>query len=189
MNRVRPPITIRRSLSWATACTAVLVAWSCLTGCHVYQFGAASLYRSDVTTIHVPIIESDSLRRNLGERLTEAVVKQLESRTTYRIVGLGDDADSQLKCRIVMDSKRVATETRTDEPRLVDLIMMVQFEWTDRQGRTLLQRNEVPLPSELLQVTDNGLMVAEIGQSIATTQQKAIDRIATQIVDQMEAAW
>jgi len=172
----------------ATLIGALCVGWW-LTGCAAYQYGSRSLYRSDVRTVHVPMIESDSFRRHLGERLTEAVVKQIETRTPYKVVGATEDADSELRCRLVSDTKRVAVETRTDEPRLLDLGLYVQMQWTDRSRQTLLQRHEIPLPSELLQIGENGLMVAEVGQSIATTQQKAIDRIATQIVDQMEAAW
>lgn len=169
--------------------TGALCAWWLLAGCQTYQFGSRTLYRSDIRTVHVPMIESDSYRRYLGERLTEAVVKQIESRTPYKVVGATAEADSELRCRLMSETKRVAAETRTDEPRLLELGMYVQMQWTDRRQQTLLQRHEVPLPSELLQIGENGLMVAEVGQSIATTQQKAIDRIATQIVDQMEMAW
>jgi len=179
----------RSRLRFAAALIGAACAVWLLSGCKVYQFGSRSLYRSDIRTVHVPMIQSDSFRRYLGERLTEAVVKQIESRTPYKVVGATAEADSELVCRLVSDTKRVTTETRTDEPRLVDLALLVQMEWTDRQRQTLLQRNEVPLPSELLQIGDNGLMVAEVGQSISTAQQKAIERVATQIVDQMEMAW
>ena len=44
-----------------------------LAGCAGYQVGTDSLYAPDVATVYVPMIESDSYRRDLGERLTEAV--------------------------------------------------------------------------------------------------------------------
>ena len=43
-----------------------------LAGCAGYQVGVRSLYRPDVYSVFVPVFESDSLRRNLGEQLTEA---------------------------------------------------------------------------------------------------------------------
>ena len=46
-----------------------------LTGCKAYQFGASTMYRFDIQTVHVAIFESNSYRRFLGQRLTEAVVK------------------------------------------------------------------------------------------------------------------
>ena len=40
-------------------------------GCAGYQVGHRSLYRPDIRTVHVPVVQSDSFRRYLGERLTE----------------------------------------------------------------------------------------------------------------------
>ena len=57
-----------------------------LSGCVGYQVGTGSLYAPDVATVYVPMIESDSYRRDLGERLTEAVVKEIELKTPYKVV-------------------------------------------------------------------------------------------------------
>ena len=67
------------------------------TGCAGYRMGARSLYRNDLRTVHVPMIESSSFRRNLGERLTEAVVKQIELTTPYKVVGDPATAESVLR--------------------------------------------------------------------------------------------
>lgn len=182
----RPASLARRR--FLLACLGIAGS-SAASGCATYRFGAATLYRSDIRTVHVPVIESDSFRRHLGERLTEAVAKQIALRTPYKVVGAGDNADSRLVCRLTGETKRVAAETRSDEPRLLDLDMTLQVEWQDRNGQSLLQRTEMPLPAELLRIGDNGLLVAEVGQTVATAQQKAIERLATQVVDQMEVAW
>src|SRR5262245_35350210 len=58
-----------------------------LSGCAGYQIGNRALYRPDLRTVHVPVIQSDSYRRYLGERLTEAIVKEIELRTPYKVVG------------------------------------------------------------------------------------------------------
>ena len=49
-----------------------------LGGCRAYQLGSTGLYRPDIRTVHVDIFTSDSYRKFLGQRLTEAVVKQIE---------------------------------------------------------------------------------------------------------------
>src|SRR5204862_2122331 len=87
---------------------AILVAF---TGCAGYQIGNRALYRPDIRTVHVPMIQSDSYRRYLGERLTEAVVKEIELRTPYKVVD-ADSADSVLTVRLVSDSKRVIANNR-----------------------------------------------------------------------------
>ena len=78
-------------------------------GCAGYQLGNRSLYRPDIRTVHVPMVQSDSYRRYLGERLTEAVVKEIELQTPYKVVD-SDSADSVLSVRLVSDSKRVLAE-------------------------------------------------------------------------------
>ena len=60
--------------------------------------------------------ESSSFRRNLGERLTEAVQKEIELKTPYKVTG-DPSADSELRGRIVGEGKRVVIESRTGEPR------------------------------------------------------------------------
>src|SRR5881397_1775573 len=69
------------------------------TGCIGYHAGTGSLYAPDVATVYVPMIESDSYRRDLGERLTEAVVKEIELKTPYKAVST-PNADSILSVRL-----------------------------------------------------------------------------------------
>ncbi len=51
-----------------------------------YQFGNRSLYSPDIRTVNVPMFKSNTLRADLGEWLTEAVVKEIELRTPYKVV-------------------------------------------------------------------------------------------------------
>ncbi len=84
-----------------TVVVAQVIFVGCLiaqSGCIGYQVGAGSLYAPDVATVYVPMIESDSYRRDLGERLTEAVCKEIELKTPYKVVST-PDADSILSVR------------------------------------------------------------------------------------------
>ena len=157
-------------------------------GCAGYQLGSRSLYRPDIRTIHVPIVESDSFRRNLGERLTEQLVKEIELKTQYKVVGAAE-ADSILTARIVSDSKKILSENRFDEPRDIEADFFVQVSWVDRRGDLIMSHNDVPADPLLLNVSQSANFVPEGGQSLATAQQEAIQRLAKQIVGQMELAW
>ena len=167
--------------------TAALLT-SAMPGCAGYQIGTGSLYRPDIRTVHVPIIESDSYRRNLGERLTEAVVKQIELKTPYKVVD-NANADTVLTARIVGDSKRVIAETATDEPRDIEVNFNVQVSWVDRRGDLISGPVGLPVCPELYHISQSANLVPEAGQSIATAQQEAIQRLAEQIVAQMEMPW
>lgn len=157
------------------------------TGCAGYQLGSQSLYRQDVVTVAVPVFQSESLRRYLGERLTEAVVKEIELKTPYK-VSQGVNADSVLTGRLIEDSKYVITENANDEPRDIELEMFVEIDWRARDGRSLLQQ-QVALPAALTSVGQAVHFVPEGGQSRVTAQQDAIEKLAEQIVARMEVPW
>ncbi|MFO0904625.1 MAG: LPS assembly lipoprotein LptE [Pirellulales bacterium] len=178
----------RRFLQWATALAggAGIVE---LSGCAGYRMGTRTMFRTDVQTVHVPIIESDTYRRYLGERLTEAVVKQIELTTPYKVIGSAENADSILRCRLTNERRQLTVETRTDESRTIEVALNVQVDWLDRAGQSLTQRTEVPMPSSLLSVAQATEFIPEAGQSSVTAQQETIDALARQIVGQMEAAW
>ncbi len=68
---MRSPSTVYRLPT--TLCCLLL-----LSGCAAYHIGNSSLFPPDIHTVYVPMFESDSFRRDLGERLTEAVCKEIE---------------------------------------------------------------------------------------------------------------
>jgi hypothetical protein len=157
-----------------------------LAGCAPYQLGNGTLYPADVQTVYVPMFESDTYRRNLGERLTEAVQKEIETKTPYKVVAT-PNADSVLSGRIKSDSKHTLVKNQFDDPREVEVGLTVEVHWVNRKGDLIGQGGAVPIPSAL--VSETATAVPEYGQSITTAQQQAIERLATQIVGMMEAPW
>lgn len=160
-----------------------------LPGCAGYRVGNDSLFRPDIQTVYVPIFQSDSLRPGLGERLTEAVVKEIELRTPYKVVGSLERADSILQGRIVAETKRTVVEDPYDDPREVATRMQVEVQWVDYRGQALTPTEAIPLPQALSTVVAETTFVPEVGQSLATSQQETIQRLASQIVGMMEIPW
>lgn len=158
------------------------------SGCAGYQLGAGSLYRPEIRTVHVPVFESDSFRPFLGERLTEAVIKQIELETPYKVVG-SPDADSVLVGRVVDERKRVIGETKNDDARFVGTDMIVTVNWYDRRGEALMPEFGFALAPLTFFTASSGDYVPEAGQSLATAHQESIERIARQIVQQIEVRW
>jgi len=158
-------------------------------GCAGYQVGNAQLYRPDIQTVYVPMFQSASLRPGLGERLTEAVIKEIELRTPYKVVGSPEKADSILTGRIVSETKRTVVENPYDDPREIATRFQVEVQWIDNRGRSLTTEETVPVPPELTSVVAETTFVPEVGQSLATAQQAAIQRLASQIVGMMENPW
>jgi hypothetical protein len=155
------------------------------TGCAGYQIGQSAIYRPDVRTVHVPIFESNSFRRHLGERLSEAVATEIELKTPYRVVS-ADRADSVLRGRILSETKRVIAEDSTDNPRVVEADLVAEVDWLGPQGELLSHTITIPIDSYQLRVGAGEQFIPEAGQSIASAHQDAIQDLAEQIVAQME---
>jgi hypothetical protein len=167
---------------------AFCILQSILAGCAGYQVGAGSLYAPDVTTVYVPMIDSDSYRRDLGERLTEAVVKEIELKTPYKVVGT-PDADSVLSARLLTDTRRTLAENAFDDPRVSEVELRAEVTWLNRRRLPIAPMQTVVVPPELVLINQTSNLIPEAGLSVASSQQQAIERLAQQIVSTMEAPW
>jgi hypothetical protein len=150
-------------------------------GCAGYHLGNQYLYRSDIRTVHVVMFESDSYRRFLGQRLTEAVVKEVELRSPLTITN-PQIADSFIRGRIIRESKTVVGENRNDEPRSLGVGWVAEVDWVDRAGTPLMMR-------QTIRISEDSVFVPEGGQSLTTAQQEVIERISRQVIDQMQNPW
>ena len=153
--------------------------------------GGCAGYRLGNNTLYAPKIQSDSFRTtpniDIGERLTEAVCKEIEKRTPFKVVG-DPAADSVLTARIVADTKRMVVESPTDQSRMVEMNFQVLVTWADRGG-AVLASGGVPLPAASVDVGQASMLVPEYGRSVASTQQEMIIKMAQQIVGLMEEPW
>ncbi|MDR0328006.1 MAG: LPS assembly lipoprotein LptE [Planctomycetaceae bacterium] len=167
----------------------LLVSLLLLSGCSGlgYQVGSQSLFGQDVRTVYVPMVETDPTRRHLAERLTEAIGKEIEERSPYKVVGR-PSADSILECRITNKTQRVSLTDNYNDPRQKTNNLVVQVRWRDRRSQDL-QQFDVPVWDENATISASDSMVAEAGHSVLTSEQRQIDQIASQIVGMMESPW
>lgn len=168
--------------------TLALFATSMAAGCASYRFGSATLFQPGIRTVHVPIARNETFRPDLGVRLSEALVRAIESRTPYKVTG-DPNADSTLTCRVINESKRVLTETDTDDPRALDAAVSVRATWIGRGGELLMQNSVVPSGNLEIVFSQDARFVPEAGQSIDSATQEAIEELAQRIVSQMETRW
>lgn len=158
------------------------------SGCAAYRFGNATLFRPDIRTVYVPVIRNETFRHDLGVRLTEAVIRQIESVTPYKVTG-DPNADSTLTCRFNSETKRVLTESSSDDPRALDVAVSVQAAWVSRNGELLMQNAIIPEGDLAIAFSQDARFVPEAGQSVDTATQQAIEQLASRIVSQMELRW
>ncbi|MCP4481157.1 MAG: hypothetical protein GY818_24070 [Planctomycetaceae bacterium] len=158
-----------------------VIAGFSFAGCASYHLGNQYLYRSDIRTVHVMIFESDSARRYLGQRLTEAVIKDIELNTPLVITD-PQIADSFVRGRIIADTKRAVAENLYDEPRTLRVNWRVEVDWVDRAGVPLMQLQSVI-------ISRDAEFIPEGGQSMATAQQRIIEQTARDLISQMQTPW
>ncbi len=161
---------------------------SIVGGCAGYHVGTQTLFPAHIRTVHVPVFESELLRRGLGEWLTEAVVKEIESRPGYKVVGRSR-ADSILEGRLVDYARRVIVEDPFDDPRQYETRMRVQIRWVANNGQVLVPDTTLPIPDALLELQHTADLVPEVGQSVVSNQQQLVEHLAKQIVATMEVPW
>jgi len=167
---------------------SILIPMLLATGCASYQFGSRSIFRDDVRTVYVPVARNDTFRHDVGPRLTEAVIRQIELRTPYKVTG-DPAADSTLMIRVARETKQVLTRAGTNEPRALDAVASAVISWTDRRGEPILQNQQVIEATLATELTQGARFVPEAGQSMETALQATIDDLADQIVSQMELRW
>lgn len=169
-----------------------LVLWAVLgalalagSGCG-YTIGNA--FQGNVRSVYVPIATTEDFRRGYEFQLTEAVLNQIKSRTPFRIAS-SDAADTKLTMKLKPMRKTVLGTTADNDPRSLQVQFAVDVVWEDlRTGRILAQR-QVSLEPEVSHLFATADFAPEVGQSLATATQEALNKMARQIVDSMEAAW
>lgn len=154
-----------------------------LSGCG-YTVGNG--FSPDIRTVSVPIFENATFRRGIEVQITEAVQKEIQKRTPYRLAK-GLDADTRLTGRIVQISKNALTENQFDDPRELQFSLMVVVKWENLRTGEILAQQETPLSPTAIPLTTQAEVAPEVGQSLATGTQDATDQLARQIVNMMEA--
>jgi hypothetical protein len=164
----------------------VLMVWAtAASGCG-YVVGSA--FDPQIRTVHVPTFTSEVYRRGIEFQLTEAVQKEIQKRTPFRLVK-GPEADTRLTGKIVETHKDVLGQNAFDDPRELQLSLSVEVTWEDVRSGQILAQRRLPLAPQIAQLRSEASFAPEVGQSLATGTQTALTDLSRQIVDMMEMPW
>ncbi len=139
-------------------------------------------YDQTVRTVYVPIFRSSSFSRDLNLQLTEAVIKEIQDRTPYRVVGRPQGADSTLTGEIQFVQKDGIVQSPENLPRGLRGRIAVQVRWVDNRAG-----GSNPIGSTVIDEAVN--FFPEVGETQQQAYQRAIERLARQIVNNMEQPW
>jgi hypothetical protein len=174
-----------RLRSFALLCAALVASTILVAGCG-YNIGAP--FQAEIQSVHVPIFKSTSYRRNLEYQLTEAVQKEIQKQSHFKVVK-EPQADTRLTGHIIDVRKERLGENGYDDPRELQMQFSVEVTWEDLRTGQILMQNRIPISPESVRLLSTADFAPELGQSQATATQDAIDRMARQIVQMMETPW
>lgn len=167
----------RRAWFRATAAIASLVT----TGC---GYSVRPPYNRTIRTVYVPIFRSLTFRRDLNLILTEAVAKEIEKRTPYKVVGTPEGADSTLSGEVIFADKNLLVENPQNLPRQLSADLVVNVRWTDNS-----QTSASPKDVGSVTMRETVTFSPEFGDTAMMAYQKACQKMAEQIASMMEEPW
>ena len=165
--------------------TTAIVTGALASGC---GYTVGSPYNAEIRSIYVPTFTSNQFRRDIELQLTEAVQKQIQQRTPFRLVK-EQQADTRLHGKVVNFQKGVLGETGLDDARELQINLAIEVTWEDLRTGQILAQQQIPISPDVITQGTQAEFAPEVGQSLATATQQAVDRLARNIVDMMEQPW
>ncbi|MBA3312551.1 MAG: LPS assembly lipoprotein LptE [Planctomycetota bacterium] len=159
---------------------------STLLGCG-YTVGRA--FDAPVRTVAVPTFTNESFRRGIEQQLTEAVHREIQNRTPFRLARDEASADTRLVGRIIQAEKYAMTPTPFGDPRELELHLAVEVRWEDLRTGQVIACQQMPISPDAIALVSQSSFAPETGQSRATGERSAVENMARQIVDLMESPW
>lgn len=198
------PRSIRNCL---LVCFAAIAA-AMLPGCGwngqftVLGYTTQPNYDQSIRTVYVPIFGNQTFYRGWEFELTRAVIREIESKTPYKVASSPDGADSELIGNITRITKTLINANQLNEVREAQTILSAEIVWRDlrpgQQGQLLSSTRQggaqrlpgpvdptAPPPPPTL-ITAIGHFVPELGGSITSVQKQCVDRLAVQVISMME---
>jgi hypothetical protein len=101
-------------------------------------------YDDHIHTVYVPIFKNLTFYRNVEFDLTQAVVREIEAKTPYKVISDRDRADTELLGTIAAITKNILNENQLNEVREAETVLTVQLTWRDLRTGELLSQPRKP---------------------------------------------
>ncbi|MCA9277257.1 MAG: LptE family protein [Phycisphaerales bacterium] len=140
-------------------------------------------FDESIRTIAVPIFRNETTSRGLEVQLTEAVQKQLQQRTPWRLSST-DRADTTLVGVITGTQLSVLSDDpQTGLVQEQAVRITIRFEWRDnRSGEVLVARDGYSASAVFS--PSRG-----VGDRLEMGQRNAIDELASDLVSDLRSSW
>jgi hypothetical protein len=141
------------------------------------------LYPTQYTSVAVPIADNRTFYRGVEFDLTEAIIKEIEQRTPYKVVAPAM-ADTLLQITVTGIEQRQLNRTRdAGLPQELEADLRADLIWKDQStGEVLVDRRG-------MSAVGRYIPTQPIGEPFETAQHAAVQRMAEQFVSEMRSDW
>ena len=174
-------ITLVNRIAWVIGALGLPCLVLAVAGC---GYSSKELFPEQYQTVAAPIFENRTFYRGVEFELAEAVTKQIESRTPYKVVSPGV-AQTILEGTITnIEQNQLSRRRPGGVPQEVELTITVGFVWKDlgHQGGVIRDRRG-------FSAVGRYVPTAGVGEPFEVAQHQAVQRLAEDIVSTMRTDW
>jgi hypothetical protein len=153
-----------------------LVIAAICAGCGVYSFSSSSL--GGVKSVAVPQFDNKSLEYGIQEDLTAKVIEKFIQDNSLKVVALAD-ADAVLRGEVTKYERVAYTYDKSDNVSQYKVNIYVHITMDKKGGKTLLEKSDM---------LGFGIFNA-VGETEDDGKARAVDKLATDIVDVSTKSW
>ena len=168
---------------WISVGAAVLCVGLAAGGCGSSTgYANASLFPNDVESVYVEMFDNRSFRRGTEFTFSNALAKQIEAQTPYKVVSNRDRADSVMGGQLVTVSESILTLER-DLGRALEkeVVVTAVVNWKSLKSGKLMINNQT--------VTAAASYSEFQGQDFTYASAVAANKLAQKVVQLMENPW
>jgi len=165
---------------------AILAAAVATAGCGTDPttgWVVGTTFNTAYKTVAVPVVQNDTFDREVGYLLTSALIREIETRTPWRVAS-ETEADTLLEVTVTTVDLRALSQSRLTK---LDQEVAVQLttDWTWER----LDDNSTITGWDGMGTTGVFLPSNPIGEPIELGRLQAVDLMAEAIVDRMASSW
>ena len=138
-----------------------------LTGCGYHSVGSATHLPSNVRTLAVPAFTTRAQAFHTEFAFTQAVVRELNTRTKYHILNADQDADATLRGTILSETSAPLTyDSSSGQTSSYLITITAKVVLTARDGRILYQNDALPFREQYQSTQDVSTFIQEDGPAV-----------------------
>ena len=151
------------------------------SGCGYSQ---QEIYPDHVQTVAIPLFENRTFYQGVEFDLTEALVKEIELRTPYKVISNENAADTRLAGTVrAIEQAQLRRRRPGGLPQEMEVTVTVDFEWRD------LQTQDILAGAPGLAEVGTYLPSDPVSEPFEIAQHDAVEKLAAAIVSRLQSDW